>query len=268
MTASRIQRVLLLSNAFGGATMAAYCWLRDRGIRTAFQPAGSASAMIAADLQYGPDLLFAPTLTARVPDELLGRVVINHPGRIGDRGASSIDWGRYRRERFGGTTLLLAAEGWDTGDVVYTATYPYPAEPATKSWIYSHLNRAAMLRGLEHLTGGRTTGRPSARLRPRRRPREVERPDAPGRLHASTGRCRRRRSCGGRPPATVRPVCGRELLGRAVHLYDVHVAGPTRADEGQVVGWIADAAIRVAVGPRDGDGLRESVWIGFVKPCH
>src|SRR4029077_19407538 len=94
VTSSRIQRVLLLSNAFGGATMAAYCWLRDRGIQTVFQPADSSAAMVAADLRYGPDLLIAPTLTARVPTELLGRVVINHPGRLGDRGASSIDWGR------------------------------------------------------------------------------------------------------------------------------------------------------------------------------
>ena len=31
MTSSRIRRALLLSNAFGGATMAAYCWLRKRG---------------------------------------------------------------------------------------------------------------------------------------------------------------------------------------------------------------------------------------------
>jgi putative two-component system protein, hydrogenase maturation factor HypX/HoxX len=266
MTASRVQRVLLLSNAFGGATMAAYCWLRDRGIETAFHPAGGAESMIAADVRYGPDLLFAPTLTARVPGELLGRVIINHPGRIGDRGASSIDWGRYRREPFGGTTLLLAAEGWDTGDVVYTATYPYPDEPATKSWIYSHLNRAAMLRGLEQLTAGSL---------PTARPLDYQHCDVLGTWNdpMRQGDCTidwsvpaeeivwRAAARDGAPGVLT------ELLGRPAHIYDVHPGGPTRADRGHVVDWIPDAAIRVAAGPRAGNGIRESVWIGYVKPA-
>ena len=266
MTASRMQRVLLLSNAFGGATMAAYCWLRDRGIETAFHPAGEAASMIAADRQYAPDILFAPTLTSRVPAALLGRVVINHPGRIGDRGASSIDWGRYRREPFGGTTLLLAAEGWDTGDVVYTATYAYPDEPATKSWIYSNLNRAAMLRGLEQVTAGSL---------PAARPLNYQHGDVLGTWNdpMRQGDCTlewsmpadeivwRAAARDGAPGVLT------ELLGRRVHLYDVHLGGPTRADEGHVVDWIADAAIRVAAGRRGGNGLRESVWIGYVKPA-
>jgi putative two-component system protein, hydrogenase maturation factor HypX/HoxX len=263
MTSSRLQRVLLLSNAFGGATMAAYCWLRDRGIQTAFQPADSAASMVAADLRYGPDLLFAPTLTARVPAELLGRVVINHPGRIGDRGASSIDWGRYRREPFGGTTLLLAADGWDTGDVVYTATYPYPDEPATKSWIYSNLNRAAMLRGLERVTGATPVAQPL----------DYQHCDVLGTWNDPM----RHSDCAVDWSMPAEEIVWRaaardgapgvltDLLGQSVRLYDVHLAGPSPADEGQVVGWVADAAIRVATGPRAGNGLRESVWIGYVK---
>jgi putative two-component system hydrogenase maturation factor HypX/HoxX len=256
--------VLLLSNAFGGATMAAYCWLRDRGIRTAFQPATSAAAMLDADLWYAPDLIVAPTLTTRVPPELFGKVVINHPGRIGDRGASSIDWGRWRRERFGGTTLLLAADGWDTGDIVHTTTFPYPTGPATKSWIYSYLNRPALLRGLERLVG-----------EPPPEPRALDyaHADVLGRwndvLRASD--CTVDWSlpadeivwrCAARDGA---PGVRAELLGEVVSVFDVHPAGPVRGEPGAVVGWLPDSAIRVAAGPVGADGRRGSVWIGYVK---
>ncbi len=233
MASRRVQRVLLLSNGFGGATMAAYCWLRDRGIQTAFQPATDGGDG-RGHRRYGPDLIFAPTLTAKVPEELFGRVAINHPGRMGDRGASSIDWGRCRREPFGGTTLLLAADGWDTGDIVHTTTFRYPDGPATKSWIYAYQNRAAMMTGLEHLVGehgrrGRsTTSTPTCSGRGT---------TCCGRTTApSTGRCPPRRSCGGRPRGTARPVSRAVLPGRAVRIFDVHPAGPTRGDAG---GWSA-----------------------------
>ena len=149
MTSSRIHRALLLSGV-GGPAMAACCWLRDGGIPTVL-PRRLARGWSPPTCGR-PGSADPPTLTDGCrpscwagwsrrcwPDPRSGRV--------------SIDWGRNRREPFGGTTLLLAADGWDTGDVVYTATYPYPDEPATKSWIYSHLNRIAMLRGLEQVVG-------------------------------------------------------------------------------------------------------------------
>ena len=259
----RVQRVLLLSNGFGGATMAAYCWLRDRGIQTAFQPATDGAAMVDADIRYGPDLIFAPTLTAKVPDELLGRVAINHPGRMGDRGASSIDWGRFRRETFGGTTLLLAADGWDTGDIVHTTTYRYPDGPATKSWIYSYLNRTAMIQGLEQFVGDHTKARPL----------DYGHADVLG----SWNDVLRQNECAVEWSLPAEEIVWRaaardgapgvtaELEGRAVRIFDVHPAGPTRLDPGRVAGWVPDGAILVAAGPADGDGLRGSVWIGYIK---
>ncbi|GAA1894930.1 enoyl-CoA hydratase-related protein [Asanoa iriomotensis] len=256
------RRVLLMSNAFGGATMAAYCWLRDRGIETAFQPATSPAAMLDADLWYAPDLILAPTLTTRVPAELFGKVVINHPGRLGDRGASSIDWGRWRRERFGGTTLLLAADGWDTGDVVHTTTFGYPTGPATKSWIYSHLNRGALLRGLERLLDA-----------PVPRPLDYAHADVLGRWNdvlragdstvdwslAAEEVVWRVAARDGAPGVRA------ELLGEVVSVFDVHPAGPARGEPGEVVAWLPDSAVRVVCGPAGGDGLRDSVWVGHVK---
>ncbi|MDG4820286.1 enoyl-CoA hydratase-related protein [Asanoa sp. WMMD1127] len=253
----RVQRVLLLSDGFGGATMAAYCWLRDHGIQTAFQPATSPEAMVEAHRWYGPDLIIAPTLTSRVPPELFGRVVINHPGRLGDRGASSIDWGRCRREPFGGNTLLLAADGWDTGDILHTTTFRYPTGPATKSWIYAYAHRAALLDGLARLV---------AEPLPTPRPLDYAQADVLGRWNdvLRQADCTVDWSlpadeivwrCAARDGS---PGVRTELLGHTIHVYDVHPAGPAHGAPGEVVGWLPDGAIRVVAGA-------DSVWIGYVK---
>ncbi|MFG1954643.1 enoyl-CoA hydratase-related protein [Micromonospora sp. NPDC048830] len=260
------RKVLLLSDGFGGATMAAYCHLRDRRVQTAFHPASTSEDMIAAVGQHAPDIVIAPTLTKRVPAELYDRVLINHPGRLGDRGPSSIDWGRVRRDPLGGNTVLLAEEGWDTGPVVYTTSFPYPSWPATKSWLYSHLNRAAFLAGIDHVLAG--LGAPM--------PLDESQPDVLGRWNDPM----RQRDCEIHWTMSAEDIVWNaaardgspgvltELAGHQVYVYDVHLGGPVNgdADPGDVVEWQPNGAIRVAVGMRTGDGYRESVWVGYVKP--
>ena len=259
------QRIVLFADGFGGMTMAAYTRLRDLGARVCFHAPTGPDDMLAAYRDLSPDLVIAPTLTKRVPAELYGRVVINHPGRLGDRGPSSIDWARLRGDRFGGNTLLWADEGWDEGPVLATETIRYPDDPTlTKSWLYSRPHRSAILRGLEALL----TGDPRATA--------VDH-DAPSVLGTWNNPVKQKDvGFDWTLPAEeiVRLAAARdgapgvlvELLGAETYAYDVHLGGPAAggAEPGEVVEVLPDSAIRVAVGPAR-DGHRASVWIGCLK---
>lgn len=259
------QRVLLFADGFGGMTMAAYTRLRDLGAQVCFRAPTGPDDMLAAHRELSPDLVVAPTLTTRVPVELYGKVVINHPGRLGDRGPSSIDWARLRGDRFAGHTLLWADEGWDEGPVLVTETLRYPDDPAlTKSWLYSRPHRAATLRGLATLLGGD------------RRAAAVDH-DRPSVLGTWNNPVKQKDvGFGWTLPAEeiVRLAAARdgapgvlvELLGTETYVYDVHHGGPAPrgAEPGEVVEVLRDSAVRVAAGP-ERDGHRASVWIGCLK---
>jgi putative two-component system protein, hydrogenase maturation factor HypX/HoxX len=259
------RRVLLLADGFGGMTMAAYTRLRDLGAQVCFRAPTGPEDMLASYRELSPDLVFAPTLTKRVPEELYGRVVINHPGRLGDRGPSSIDWARLRGERLAGHTLLAADEGWDEGPVLTTETIRYPDDPAlTKSWLYSRLHRAATLRGLETLLTGD----------PHPTPLDGDRPAVLGTWNNPVKQKDVGFDWALSADEIVRLVAARDgapgvlvdLLGAEAYAYDVHHGGPAPrgTEPGAVVETLPDGAVRVAVGPT-GDGERESVWVGCLK---
>jgi putative two-component system hydrogenase maturation factor HypX/HoxX len=259
------QRVLLFADGFGGMTMAAYTRLRDLGAQVCFHAPTGPDDMLAAYRELSPDLVVAPTLTKRVPAELYGRVAINHPGRLGDRGPSSIDWARLRGDRFAGHTLLWADEGWDEGPVLATETIRYPDDPAlTKSWLYARLHRAATLRGLETLVTGdlRATAVDHdgpAVLGTWNNPVKQKDVGFDWMLPAEEI-VRLAAARDGAPGVLV------ELLGAEVYVYDVHHGGPAphTAEPGEVVEVLPDSAVRVAVGP-EREGHRASVWIGCLK---
>lgn len=259
------QRIVLFADGFGGMTMAAYTRLRDLGAQVCFHSPTGPDDMLAAYRELSPDLVIAPTLTKRVPAELHGRVVINHPGRLGDRGPSSIDWARLRGDHFGGNTLLWADEGWDEGPVLATETIRYPDDPTlTKSWLYSRPHRAATLRGLETLL----TGDPRATAVDHDEPsvlgtwnNPVKQKDVGFDWTLPAEEIVRLAAARDGSPGVLA-----ELLGAETYVYDVHLGGPAAAgaEPGEVVEVLPDSAIRVAVGPA-GDGHRASVWIGCLK---
>ncbi|MFG1990236.1 enoyl-CoA hydratase-related protein [Actinoplanes sp. NPDC048988] len=132
-------RILLLVTAFNGLTQRAWCALREGGHDVGVQLATSAADMIEGVRRAAPELIICPFLKDRVPAEIWRhwRTVIIHPGPVGDRGPSSLDWAIAEGARSWGVTALQAVEEMDAGPVWATRTFPMPATPPRKSSLYN-----------------------------------------------------------------------------------------------------------------------------------
>jgi putative two-component system hydrogenase maturation factor HypX/HoxX len=131
-------RVLLLCSAFNGLSQRAWLALRDAGHEVSVELATSAEAMVSAVGLFGPDLIVCPFLRERVPAEVWSRcrTIIVHPGPMGDRGPSSLDWALLSGERVWGVTALQAVEEMDAGPIWAARTFALPGG-GRKSAVYN-----------------------------------------------------------------------------------------------------------------------------------
>ncbi|MFI5890707.1 hydrogenase maturation protein [Actinoplanes sp. NPDC051513] len=132
-------RILLLVTAFNGLSQRAWCALREAGHEVGVLFATSERDMIDGVKSTGPDLIICPFLKERVPREVWQhwRTVIIHPGPVGDRGPSSLDWAIGDGVRSWGVTALQAVEEMDAGPIWATRTFAVPAAPPRKSSLYN-----------------------------------------------------------------------------------------------------------------------------------
>jgi putative two-component system hydrogenase maturation factor HypX/HoxX len=132
-------RILLLVTAFNGLSQRAWCALREAGHEVAVQLSTSAEDVIDAVRAADPELILCPYLKDRVPSQVWQRwrTVIIHPGPVGDRGPSSLDWAISEGARTWGVTALEAVEEMDAGPIWATRTFALPAAPPRKSSLYA-----------------------------------------------------------------------------------------------------------------------------------
>ena len=132
-------RILLLVSAFNGLSQRAWCALREAGHDVGVHVAGRPQDIVTAVRAAQPDLIICPYLKDRVPSQVWGnwRTVIIHPGPVGDRGRSSLDWAITEGTRSWGVTALQAIEELDAGPIWARRIFPMPAAPPRKSALYS-----------------------------------------------------------------------------------------------------------------------------------
>ena len=132
-------RILLLVTAFNGLSQRAWCALREAGHEIGVQVATGAEDIIAGVRAADPDLILCPYLKERVPSDVWQhwRTVIIHPGPVGDRGPSSLDWAISDGAHTWGVTALQAVEEMDAGPIWATRTFAMPAAPPRKSSLYA-----------------------------------------------------------------------------------------------------------------------------------
>ena len=131
-------RILLMSSAFSGLTQRFYTELDDAGYIVSVElHHGDIPQLLEGVGLFKPDLIICPFLTQKIPAAIYEayKCLVVHPGIVGDRGPSSLDWAIQKGEEEWGVTLLEAQEQMDMGDIWAKRTFPM--RNATKSSLFN-----------------------------------------------------------------------------------------------------------------------------------
>ncbi|WP_441248066.1 enoyl-CoA hydratase-related protein [Kitasatospora sp. McL0602] len=157
-------RILLVASAFNSLTQRVFAELREHGHTLAVHLHGEDDPLRAAVRAFAPELVVAPMLRTALPRDVWSAhtCLIVHPGPLGDRGPSSLDWAIHDGAGRWGVTVLQAGEVMDGGDVWATAHLTVP--PVGKSDLYRNEVSDAALRAVRLAVERFASGR----FRPRR----------------------------------------------------------------------------------------------------
>jgi putative two-component system hydrogenase maturation factor HypX/HoxX len=251
-------RILLLVHSFNSLSQRLYVELVDRGYDISVEfDVNDAVTREAVEL-FDPDVILAPFLKRAVPQDLWQsrHCLIVHPGIVGDRGPSALDWAVLEDETEWGVTVLQAEAEMDAGPV--WASRNFPMRATTKSSLYRReVTDAAVesvIAALMRIESGKDQPRRVNELsgRGRARPPCRQNDRAIDWAADSTDLVLRKiRSADGTPG--VRDV----MFDRAVRLFDSHRAAGLHGRPGEIVAQCGGAVARAT---RDG-----AVWIGHVR---
>ena len=144
-------KILLICHAFNCLTQRFQAELLRLGHQVSIEFDVNDAVTVDAVNSFQPDLILAPFLKRAIP-EVIWRdhlCLIVHPGIVGDRGPSSLDWAILNNEQEWGVTILQANEVMDGGDIWATETFLMPK--ASKSRIYRNEVTEAAVKALEQV---------------------------------------------------------------------------------------------------------------------
>ncbi|NBM20268.1 enoyl-CoA hydratase-related protein [Streptomyces sp. GC420] len=157
-------RILLVASAYNSLTQRVHAELADLGHTVAVELTPDEESVREAVRRHDPRLVLAPMLKTAIPRDVWSSrtCLVVHPGPVGDRGPSSLDWAIHEGAREWGVTVLQAEAEMDAGDVWASAACPVP--PVAKSDLYrneiSDAALAAVLRAVERFASGTFRPRP------------------------------------------------------------------------------------------------------------
>ncbi|MET4926656.1 hydrogenase maturation protein [Streptomyces sp. PSRA5] len=255
--------ILLVASAFNSLTQRVFAELGDRGHSVRVELALGDEPMREAVRRTDPDLIIAPMLKTAIPADIWSTRVclIVHPGPVGDRGPSSLDWAVHTGATEWGVTVLQAAREMDGGDV--WASVPCPVPAIGKSDLYrnevSDAALAAVLLAVERFASGTYVPRPTTGSN------SGAKAEARGRPYFDQSL--RRVDWASDPTDTVvrklrgadsQPGVLDDLLGEEWYLHGGHPEDTLRGRPGELVATRSGAVCRATV-----DG---AVWIPELRP--
>jgi len=253
-------RVLLLSHAFNSLTQRLYGELLAMGHEPSVElDINDRVSSEAVDL-FRPHLILAPYLRRAIPESIWRHhlCLVIHPGILGDRGPSALDWAIQEAVPEWGVTLLQAEAEMDAGPI--WASRGFPMRVAKKSSLYrNEVTEAAVatvteaLDRLPHYRSGtwRPLPLPDTHAQGRWRPAMRQADRSIDWTRADTATILRKLNA-----ADGFPGVRGELLGHPCRLYNASPYG-AGGTPGEILGRAGDGVVRATT-----DG---ALWIGHVK---
>lgn len=254
-------KILFLTHDFNSLAQRLFVELTRRGHEVSVEfDINDAVTIQAVDL-YQPTLIIAPFLKRAIPETIWRRwpCFIVHPGIMGDRGPSALDWALMRDYQQWGVTVLQANGEMDAGDI--WADELFLMRLTKKSSLYRHeVVEAAVRSVLMAMTRFQ-----SGNFKPT--PLDYSRPDVLGRLHKqirqndraidwwkdSTGTILRKIHAADGFPGVLDTLCGKQY-----YLFDACVEETLRGHTpGEIIAKRNGAICRATI-----DG---AIWIGQLK---
>ena len=171
-------KILFLTHSFNSLAQRLYIELVRRGHQVSIEFDINDAVTAQAVELYRSELIVAPFLKRAIPEAVWRNHVclVVHPGIVGDRGPSALDWAIMRDCAEWGVTVLQASGEMDAGDIWAAETFPMRL--AKKSSLYRNevveAAARAVLKAVERFQSGS--------FKPM--PLDYSRPEVLGRLHA------------------------------------------------------------------------------------
>jgi putative two-component system hydrogenase maturation factor HypX/HoxX len=129
-------RILLIASGYNSMTQRVHAELADGGHEVSVELALGDEVLRDGVRLFDPDLVIAPMLTTAIPADIWSArpCLIVHPGPVGDRGPSSLDWAVMSGAGRWGVTVLQANAEMDAGDIWASAEFTMPG--GSKSSVY------------------------------------------------------------------------------------------------------------------------------------
>jgi putative two-component system hydrogenase maturation factor HypX/HoxX len=247
-------RILFLVSAHNSLSQRAAIALTELDHDVSVAVVDSGEAMQAAVAEHRPQLIVSPFLKKFIPESIWSRhrCLVVHPGPLGDRGPSSLDWAIELGAENWGVTVLEANGEADAGDV--WATRSFVTRPVGKSSLYRHEVRRAVIDCLDEAIGKLADGRaPEAQATGEARPLMTQEARAIDWESDSTDVVIRKIRAGEGHPGVLDTIDG-----TAFHVFGAHRERSLRGRPGAVIARRDQAICRATV-----DG---AVWITHLKP--
>ena len=253
-------RILFLTHSFNSLAQRLYVELSERSHDVSVEFDINDQVAIEAAALSQPDLIIAPYLKRRIPEAVWRERVclVVHPGIVGDRGPSALDWAIQHGETQWGVTVLQANEVMDGGAV--WASRRFVMRAACKSSLYRNEATeavvAAVMEAVEKFSAGGFVPQPlnydSPQVRGREHPlmRQSDRRIDWRRDDTTTVLAKLRAADSA--PGVLDVICG-----LPVYLYNPIAERTLRGAAGDIVATRHGALCRATV-----DG---AVWITHVK---